>query len=131
MACTPQELMDAARCFLCLSPGQLQMVRIRLLCAIKDGETVSCDPQTLLEAAKCLGCLTEGQLEMVEVYLLCQIVSAGGTGGGGGGATCGTTDPVAAPTGSCGIYYQLASGTTPSSLWIWDSGLAAWVKVLS
>lgn len=82
MACVPQDLMDGAKCFVCLQPWQLQLCRVRLLCAIKDGETVSCDPLVLLEQANCLNCLTPGQLNAVEAWLLCQIMSAGAGAGG-------------------------------------------------
>lgn len=74
--------MDGAKCFVCLQPWQLQLCRVRLLCAIKDGETVSCDPLVLLEQANCLNCLTPGQLDAVEAWLLCQIMSNGAGSGG-------------------------------------------------
>lgn len=125
MACNAQDLMDAARCFQCLTPWQLQIVRVRLLCAIKDSQIVSCDPVVLMEQANCLMCLTPGQLDVVETSLLCQIMSSGGGGGGGGGATCGTTDPVAAPTGSCGIYYRTDNG----ALWAWTGSV--WLQLIA
>lgn len=30
--CNVQELMEEAKCFMCLSPGQMQMVKLQLLC---------------------------------------------------------------------------------------------------
>jgi hypothetical protein len=125
MACVPQDLLDAARCFVCLSPTQAQVIRIRLLCAIATSTPMAaCDPNTLLEAANCLMCLSPGQLQAIEISLLCQI--AGGSGGGGGtGITCGIVDPVAAPTGSCGLYYRTDNG----GVWYWSG--AAWVQLIA
>lgn len=121
MGCNAQDLLDAARCFQCLTPWQLQMVRIRLLCAIKDSQIVSCDPTVLLEAANCLSCLTPGQLDVVEASLLCQIMSSGG----GGGTTCGTVDPTVAPPSGCGLYYRKDNG----GVWFWDG--SAWQVLIA
>jgi hypothetical protein len=124
MACNPQDLLDAARCFVCLSPTQAQVIRIRLLCAIATSTPMAaCDPNTLLEAANCLMCLSPGQLQAIEISLLCQIASGAGTGGGG--ATCGIVDPVAAPTGSCGLYYRTDNG----AFWAWTG--AAWLQLIA
>lgn len=130
--CNPQTILDSASCFACRSAGELEIIKTALLCQILQNlnPVASCDPNTLLANASCFACLPHGTLQIIQTQLLCDIAS-NGTGGGGGGATCGTIDPVAAPTGSCGIYYQLASGATPSSIWVWDSGLAAWVKVVA
>jgi len=133
VTCTSESLANASVCqFACIPPGILGVIKIRLLCAILNGETMACDATTLIEAAKCLECqIPPGMLGAIEVYLLCQIANSGAGGGGGASVTCGAIDPVAAPVGSCSVYYETAAGVTPSSIWIWDSGLAAWVKVLA
>lgn len=54
--CNVQELMEEAKCFMCLTPGQMQMAKLQLLCdAIggnvwytgsggEDSETIDADP---------------------------------------------------------------------------------------
>jgi hypothetical protein len=121
-ACDPQSLLTSAACQLgCLSSKQLKAIQVTLLCAILNGGPVmTCDPPTLLSNAKCLMCLEPWQLDAIAIYLLCQILANGGTGGGGGsGVTCGIVDPVAAPTGSCGIYYRTDTG----KMWVWDGAV--------
>lgn len=87
---------------------------------------VSCDASDLSSLAKCLGGLSDLDLMRIEVYLLCQIVNNGGGGGGGSsGVTCGLVDPVAAPTGSCGLYLNQSTG----SLWGWDG--SAWFALIT
>lgn len=71
MACDPNDLMDDARCVMCLTEGQMMAIKINLLATIAG---VSNDPNTLLDNARCIeSCLTEGQLKAIEVWLLCQI----------------------------------------------------------
>jgi hypothetical protein len=68
-------------------------------------------------------------LNLIQTQLLCLLVTGGGTGGGG--ATCGSGAPVAAPSGTCGLYYDNDSGSpTAGGLWFWDNGGSAWVKML-
>ena len=75
MACDPNELLEAAKCFQCKydSMGVLyQAVKIRLLCAIRDGEDLPCDPDTLAQEASCiLHCMPTGAMDAVEISLLC------------------------------------------------------------
>lgn len=125
VACNPADLMEAARCFVCLSPTQAQVIRIRLLCAIVNGEVISCDANSLMAAANCIQCLAPGQLQAIEIYLLCQIATSGAGGGGSSGVTCGVVDPVAAPTGSCGVYYRTDNG----AVWVWKG--AVWLQVIA
>lgn len=101
-------------------------MEVVLLCAILDGETgMACDPQTLISEASCLLCtVPPGMWEAIKVSLLCQIAAGGGGGGGGSGVTCGVANPVAAPTGTCGLYYRTDDG----SLWKWNG--AAWGQLL-
>lgn len=128
VTCTSESLANASVCqFACIPPGILGAIKIRLLCAILNGETMACDATTLIEAAKCLECqIPPGMLGAIEVYLLCQIANSG-TGGGGGssGVTCGVVDPVAAPTGACGVYYR----TDNKGVWVWTG--AAWFPIIA
>lgn len=73
MAVDPLALNEAARCWYCLEPGELDFVKTYLLAQIAGGST---DPQVLLEQARCFSCLEPGQLKMVQVFLLNQIAGA-------------------------------------------------------
>jgi hypothetical protein len=126
MDCDPQTLVNDARCFQQCDVGAMfDAIEIVLLCAIRDGgASMACDPQTLMNQANCILCTVPvGMFAAIKISLLCQIAT--GTGGGGlGGVTCGTTDPVAAPTGTCALYYRTDNG----SLWKWNG--AAWGALL-
>jgi|KBSSwiStaDraftv2_1062776.scaffolds.fasta_scaffold2398224_1 hypothetical protein len=77
MACDPNALVDAAKCFDCgMSGVMFDAVEIVLLCAIRDGTALACDPQTLLAQASCiLTCIPVGMMPAVKVSLLCQILN--------------------------------------------------------
>jgi hypothetical protein len=120
--CDVQSLVSEANCFNGLYDiRQIQLVNLALLCRILQTQDpmATCDVNTLMESAKCFDCLSEFQLAMLQAQLLCEIQAGGGTGGGSG-VTCGVVNPVAAPTGTCGIYYRTDTG----SIWLWDG--AAW-----
>ena len=96
---------------------------------------MACDAQTLVNQAACVEqCVPVGMMPAVEIALLCQIASSssgiGGGGSGGSGVTCGDVAPVAAPTGSCGLYYQRNTGASPGAFYYWDAGSAAWVQLI-
>lgn len=128
MACEPQTLVTSTPCqFSCLSGKMLSAIRIRLLCAIIDGQTMACDAQTLVDAAKCIeNCVPAGMMASVEIYLLCQIANNGISGGSSSsGVTCGISNPVAAPSGSCGLFYRTDNG----AVWVWTG--AAWLQIIA
>lgn len=79
MACDPNTLMDAAKCFECTLSGQGDLypaVEIVLLCAIRDRTPLSCDPQTLVAQASCIRtCIPLGMMQAVKLSLLCQIAN--------------------------------------------------------
>ena len=55
--------------------GLYQAVKIRLLCAIRDGETLECDPDVLAQEARCiLACVPPGAFDAIEITLLCAIM---------------------------------------------------------
>lgn len=127
--CSPEDLLNTSKCFACLTPYQLELVKTALLCQILQisNPMATCDAQTLLDNAKCLKCLTPGQLALIQTQLLCEIMSAGGTGGGSGNVLCSqSSNPVSAPTGDCALYYRRDNG----NLWYWDSALAQWILLI-
>lgn len=72
MACeqTAGELLDTAKCFVCLDDHQLLAVTTYLMAVKAGGST---DPGTLLDSAKCFLCLTDQQLLAIQARLLCSI----------------------------------------------------------
>lgn len=121
MADTPQQLVSNATGFASI-PAGFQMSALLYLTAIRAGVT---DVPTILAGAKCIDCQIPAGLQMAAVLYLLGVIADGGSGGGSGtGVTCGTADPVAAPTGTCGLFVRLDT----SSLFYWDG--AAWIKML-
>jgi hypothetical protein len=73
VACDPQSLLQAAKCFEnCTLAGQRDAIKIYLLALIAG---VNPDPVALMEAARCLTCLQPGQAQAVQTYLLCTIAN--------------------------------------------------------
>jgi hypothetical protein len=67
-------------------------IRIRLLCAIINGETMQCDSQSLITASKdIICCVPTGLMPAVELFLLCQLASGGAIGIPGGAINIDTT----------------------------------------
>jgi hypothetical protein len=122
MATDATTLLEATKCYECSPPGQWQLMKLALLQQIllASNPVADTSPTALLEAAKCYACMPPGLWGLLELGLLQQIVDGGGTGGSGG-VNCGAADPVAAPAGSCAIYYRTDTGT----IFIWNG--AAWV----
>lgn len=125
MATDANTLLDEVRCYECLAPGQWQLLKLALLKQILLATDPMADTSvnTLLEAVKCYTCLSPGIWMLLELALLQQIANGGGAGGGG--VTCGAADPVAAPSGTCGMYFR----TDTQTLWAWDG--AAWVELIA
>jgi hypothetical protein len=70
MACDPNSITTAAKCFQCLSHEQQLMVQAYLLAVIAGAST---DPKVLVVAAAKFQSLSEKELLMVQAYLLCKI----------------------------------------------------------
>lgn len=70
MACDPNTITTAAKCFQCLSHEQQLMVQAYLLSLIAGAST---DPNVLVVAAAKFQSLSEKELLMVQAYLLCKI----------------------------------------------------------
>lgn len=70
MNCDPDSLVQAAKCWNCIPPGQQLAVQTYLLAVIAGG---SLDPDTLLEEAKCFSCLPPSLLSNIIALLLCNI----------------------------------------------------------
>jgi len=121
--CSPQDLLNVAKCFGCLTQDQLNLVSTSLLCQILqiNNPMASCDAQTLLNDAKCFGCLTPFQLATVRTQLLCEILNVGIL------QTCvqcsASSDPVDAPACECALFYRRDNG----NMWYWDADDAEWV----
>ena len=100
---TSDELLEESRCFDCgISDGAKRAVLIYLFSQIAEVDMTATE---LLEASRCLDCgIPDGAKMGVLIYLATQI--SGGGGGGTGGVTCGTSDPVAAPTNNCTVFYR-------------------------
>jgi hypothetical protein len=112
---------DATCDMSCLPPGLVMYAILAALIDVGNGLPVP-DAQTLASEANCLLCyLSPG---MVPYAILQAIRGISSGGGGSGGVTCGAADPVAAPSGTCGLYYR----TNDGSLWKWNG--AAWGQIL-
>lgn len=68
----PASLLNAAKCFTCLTVDDREAIKTYLLAVLAGGST---DPQTLMEAAKCFTCLDASQQKAIQNYLLCQILN--------------------------------------------------------
>lgn len=81
MACDTTTLLEQAKCYQCLLTGDLfPAVEIVLLCAWRDGDTISCDPQALVAQASCIrSCIPLGMMPAVKTALLCDILCVGPT----------------------------------------------------
>lgn len=114
--CTTASLVDAANCWTCVPQNIRQAIRIRLLCALINGEIVTCNIADLVreDSVKCYSCLPENQRDAVETYLVCSLVSAGGVA-----PLSGTVDPEGAVVASPFRFYI---NTTTHTLWIKESG---------
>lgn len=71
--CTPSELADLSKCFMCLTPAQREAAKTYSLAVLAG---VSTDPETLMAEAKCFSCLTPKQLKLLQPYLMCLIANA-------------------------------------------------------
>lgn len=122
--CSGQALVTDAQClFPCIPTGMAGYIKLALLCAIANGATMDCSAQNLVNQANCLMCqIPQGMVDTIQIYLLCQI--AGGGTGGSAGVTCGTSDPITPPSGSCGIYYRTDNG----GFWYWNG--SAWIQFI-
>jgi hypothetical protein len=69
-ACSPSELVAEAKCFLCLSEKELDLVMVKLL---QDWAGNSQTATELIADAKCITCLDTKQIEAIQVQLLCNI----------------------------------------------------------
>lgn len=128
MACDPQELVDAGKCFACLDRTQSWQAMLALLCSILQNSNpmATCDVQELLAAGKCFDCLDEHQKGIVALELACEILQNGLNTNSCN--LCGTVDPDAVvPTCDCSLYTR----TDTAELWYWRAATASWVKIIS
>src|SRR5512139_56245 len=126
--CDANELLQAGRCWQCLSPEQLQIVNTSLLCEIwiAANPMATCDVNSLLAAGSCFNCLSTEQLFLVQTQLLCEILQGGGTGGTC--LICGDGAPTEDAPCSCSIYY---SNPPNAGVWVWDDATSTWEMILN
>jgi hypothetical protein len=72
--CDPQDLLNDAACFACLSPGDKATVELQLLYEIAGTEETVAE---LLDKAQCFACLSEQDKSTLKLQLLCEILNAG------------------------------------------------------
>lgn len=125
--CNPNELSQAAKCFIPLPPAQREAIMLVLLCQIlqQDNPMSTCDPTALMADAKCFAGLPMPQMLAIQTQLLCEILQ------GGGGQTCllcGLNAPTETPPCDCAIYYTLPPN---SGVWLWDSVNTAWDELIA
>lgn len=68
--CNVNELLAQAKCFMCLSEKQLDMVTLQL---VREWAGDTSTPNQLLNDARCLNCLDTKQIDLVQTQLLCDI----------------------------------------------------------
>lgn len=110
---TPEQIAALSACFRCIADRQAAI--LFLLATIAD-MTI----EEIAAGSACYRCISDFQ--SAELFLL-NTIATNGTGGGGSGSgsvLCGAVPPVAAPTGSCALYYD----TVSTALYYWDG--AAW-----
>lgn len=118
-----QTLINDVPCDLCNAPPGLAWYMVAAaMIDLANGESVPMTTQELISQTDCLQCLVPpGLLPYVMIQALRGISTSISSGGG---VTCGAADPVAAPSGSCGVYFNTAT----QSFWAWDG--AAWVALI-
>lgn len=130
ISCDPNDLASAAACF---NQGYgaplLKAMRIRLLCAFLNSETMTCTPDALAELVSCFLALDAGTIDAIETYLVCQVANAGG--GGSGCVTCSSTPPTDPPNeADCPCAITVGIGDWVGFYWVWDVGFTdTWVQV--
>src|ERR1041384_5520300 len=99
-------LLADAKCDLsCLPPGLVWYAILAALIDVSNGVAVP-DASTLASEANCLLCVIPPGAVPYAMLQAIRGISGGGGGGGGGNVLCGTSDPSAAPSGTCSLYYR-------------------------
>ena len=132
MATDANSLLEAAKCYACLSEWPLLKLGLLKQILLANNPVADTSVNTLLDQAKCYACLTPGFWPLLELALLQQIVNAGGGGGGGSGSVLkGTGNPngVVTSTVTAAIFYDPIAGS------IWEFNGAAntnvgWVQIV-
>lgn len=109
ISCEPADLTTAAKCFTCVPRSMQKPVELYLLAVAAGLGTDYAAVQAMVTAAKCMTCVPRSMWEQVELYLLC-LAAGGGGASGESGVTSGSGAPVAAPSGTCGLYIDTDNG---------------------
>jgi hypothetical protein len=122
-AIDPQPFIDSGNCLFCkIPPGLVWFAILAALDDIANGRPMPSDPDELIAEARCFEtCIPMGFVPYAILVALQNLSTGGGLGGA---VTCGTTDPVAAPSGSCGMYFRKDNGT----LWAWNG--VSWTELI-
>lgn len=103
----PQEAVDAAQPWCCIPQGDLWYGVLAALIAVGNGDPMP-DAQELMDDIACLKCaIQSGDVPL----LILGAVSSIASGGSGSSTPCGSGPPVAAPSGTCGLYIDTDDGT--------------------
>jgi hypothetical protein len=122
----PASLLAQAQCYDCAGlPWQLLQLGLLKQLVLLSNPVADLSPQALMNQVSCYACLSPGQWQLLSLAMLSLLVQAGGTGGGSC-LLCGTVNPTTAPSCTCAIYYNRATG----GFWDWDSDLNQWVQFL-
>jgi hypothetical protein len=74
--CDPDSLAELIPCWMPITVPVLKGIRIILLCAWINGETIECDPEALAESAACIADkFSETQLDGLIAHLMCQVAN--------------------------------------------------------
>ena len=68
--CNATELLAEAKCLMCLSEKQLDLVTMQLM---REWTGDTSTPNQLMNDARCFNCLDTKQLDMAQAQLLCDI----------------------------------------------------------
>ena len=128
--CDTQEILSDASCFSCYPPGQLELMRMVILCRMLNAlnPMANCSPSSLLESAACFACHTTGELAIINTQLLCDIREAIGNGQQTC-LLCGTDDPSETPACNCALYYKVLPDLN-LELWYWDADTTQWIQTI-
>ena len=120
---TDQEILDGSVCIASCIPAGMQNAAIIYL--LSQQLTPVPTPAEIMAASACYTCIPAGMQQAAILYLL-------NNGAGGGGASSGVTcspssDPSGTPTGNCGLWVRLDTGT----VFVYNSSSGTWNTLLS
>lgn len=123
---TISELVNDAKCIICLNANQSSAVRTLLLYRIltKDPMAIP-DVSSLVDDAKCLACVPSNVQLAIQTYLLQNIAESSS------GDNCikcidGSLEPVDDPGCTCALAYNQVG-----AVWFWDDSTTSWIPLIA